>query len=123
MNNTYSSTNGVQTDSKFAAMKIDSFKPRYRSRSHDNDTGLEARILYLGTAAGTRVCQQTGLRLKTSMPLTFRAGLLITLDSVTDVINALKNVDVLPTKVCDLPKHEGECLYPPVHYQFADAQG
>ena len=121
MNNTYSSTNGVQTDSKFAAMKIESFKPGIVAEAM-NEQGLEARILYLGTAAGTQFAADR-VEVKNVDAANIPSWAVDNFDSVTDVINALKNVDVLPTKVCDLPKHEGECLYPPVHYQFADAQG
>lgn len=117
----YSATDGVATRSKFAALKIESFNPGIVAEAM-NEQGLEARILYLGTGAGTEFAQD---RADTK---NVDAGMVPTwavdnFSSVTEVVSALQSVDVLPTAVCDLPNHEGECIYPPVHYQFADAQG
>ncbi|QBF83762.1 linear amide C-N hydrolase [Shewanella maritima] len=117
----YSETDGVETTSKFAALKIESFNPGVVAEAM-NENGFEARILYLGKEAGTKFAADTAEKPNVD------AGMVPTwavdnFDNVADVINALQQVDVVPTGICDLPNHEGECIYPPVHYQFADASG
>ncbi|MPY24400.1 linear amide C-N hydrolase [Shewanella sp. YLB-07] len=121
MVHTYSETDGLKTPAKYAAMKIESFTPGLVAEAM-NEEGLEARILYLSTDAGTQFAEDRP-DVKNVDAASVPRWAVDNFATVADVINALDEVDVIPTEVCDLPNHEGECLYPPVHYQFTDAQG
>ncbi|WP_303550157.1 MULTISPECIES: linear amide C-N hydrolase [unclassified Agarivorans] len=121
MLNRYSETDGVSTKAKYAAIKIESFGDATVAEGI-NEKGLEARILYLGTDAGTEFQADTA-----DVP-NVDAGqvpnfVLDNFATVTEALEALKAVDVIPTGITGIPGHEDEALYPPVHYQLVDASG
>ncbi|WP_411992125.1 linear amide C-N hydrolase [Agarivorans sp. DSG3-1] len=121
MEHSYSDTDGVSTKAKYAAIKIESFADATVAEGI-NEKGLEARILYLGTAAGTEFQQDVA-----GTP-NVDAGqvpnfVLDNFASVAEALEGLKAVDVIPTGITGIPGHENEALYPPVHYQLVDATG
>ncbi|WP_163130829.1 linear amide C-N hydrolase [Agarivorans sp. Alg241-V36] len=121
INNSYSETNGVSTKAKYAAIKIESFGHATVAEGI-NEKGLEARILYLGTDAGTQFQQDTA-----ELP-NVDAGevpnfVLDNFATVAEAIAGLESVEVIPTGITGIPGHEDEAIYPPVHFQLVDASG
>ncbi|MEE1674285.1 linear amide C-N hydrolase [Agarivorans aestuarii] len=121
INNSYSETDGVSTKAKYAAIKIESFGHATVAEGI-NEKGLEARILYLGTDAGTQFQQDTAELANVD------AGevpnfVLDNFATVAEAIAGLESVEVIPTGITGIPGHEDEAIYPPVHFQLVDASG
>ncbi|MCG9581907.1 linear amide C-N hydrolase [Vibrio tubiashii] len=114
------SDNAVETKSKYATLKIKSFKPQIVAEAM-NSEGLEARILYLGKDyTEFPVGDNATPDVDASMVPQWAVD---NFQNVEEVVEALNQVDVIDSKVCDLPNHEGECISAPVHYQFVDKSG
>ncbi|MPW29179.1 linear amide C-N hydrolase [Agarivorans sp. B2Z047] len=119
--NSYSKTDGVSSKAKYAAIKIESFTHGTVAEGI-NEKGLEARILYLGTAAGTQFQDDT------AEVSNVDAGqvpnyVLDNFATVAEALEGLKAVEVIPTGITGIPGHEDEAIYPPVHFQLVDASG
>lgn len=119
--NTYGdSKEALTTKSKYASMQIKSFTPGIVAEAM-NEEGLVARILYLGKdytefPAGSAGVPDVGAA---EVP----RFIVDNFATVDEAVSALKQVDVIDQKICDLPNHEGECISAPVHYQLTDASG
>ncbi|RKF18770.1 linear amide C-N hydrolase [Alginatibacterium sediminis] len=121
MLNSYSDNDGLQTTSKYAALKIESFNPGIVAEAM-NEQGLEVHLLYLGISAGTEFQADTADFQNvdaTNVP----RFLVDNFANVDEAIAGLKGVDVIGTEVYNLEGHEGESIKPPVHFQINDKHG
>lgn len=117
----YADTNeGLTTSSKYASLKIKSFRPQVVAEAM-NEHGLVARILYLGLDYTQMAPERAGVPDVAASK--FPSYAVDNFTSVEDVVSAIPNIDIIQDSVCDLPKHEGECMPAPVHYHLTDAKG
>ncbi|WP_145540659.1 linear amide C-N hydrolase [Yersinia alsatica] len=119
--NTYSKNTGFTAKAKYASLKIKSFAPGLVAAAL-NEKGLEGHMLYLSTDSGTEF-QQSGKGKKNVDAANLIRFAIDNFASVPEVIEALQSINVIGTKICNIPGHINECIYPPVHYMYSDAQG
>ncbi|KXI24541.1 linear amide C-N hydrolase [Photobacterium sanguinicancri] len=119
--NQYADTeDGITSKSKYASMQIKSFNPGIVAEAM-NEKGLVARILYLGKDYTEFPEGKTGVPdVSAGEVPRFVVDNFATTD---EALAALRSIDVIDQKICDLPGHANECISAPVHYQITDASG
>lgn len=119
--NTYSNSGeAVTTQSKFASLQIKSFNPGLVAEAI-NEKGLVARILYLGKDYTEFPQGKAGIPDVAASEVP--RYIVDNFSTTNEAIAALKSIDIIDQKICDLPGHDNECISAPVHYQITDASG